>query len=325
LRGGSAEIDTVKTAFVFSGQGAQYPGMGRELYDNFTQCRRVFEEACDTLSMDVRKLCFDESEAARLGNTEFCQPAILTVSVACWSLMREIHEEAAFCAGLSLGEYSALTASGALTFADGLRILRKRGRFMADAADVNPGVMSAVLGLEADTVEELCAEVAGYVAAANFNAPGQVVISGREPAVREAERLAMLRGASRTLRLPVSGAFHSELMRPAAKRLGPELDAIRFRRVGTPVVSNVDAVEYGSEDEIPAKLVRQLVSPVLWERSVRRMIERGAEAFVELGPGRTLSSFTRKTDKMVDTLNIEDVKSYKRVVEFYGSMPRRAV
>jgi [acyl-carrier-protein] S-malonyltransferase len=312
LLGGS-----VKTSFIFSGQGAQYPGMGKELCDNFTVCRRVFEEASDVLSSDMKKLCFDESEAERLSDTAFCQPAIFTVSAACLRLMEEIGETADFLAGLSLGEYSALAASRAFSFADGLRLLRKRGRFMADAARDNPGAMSAVLGLDADTVEAICAETPGYVVASNFNAPGQTVISGEEPAVKEAERLAVARGAARVVRLNVRGAFHSKLMDSAAKRLEPELNAIVFGATAAPVVSNVDAVTYGSSGEIPSKLVKQLVSPVLWERSVRYMIESGAGVFIELGPGKALSSFARKADKLAKTFNIEDIKSYKRVIEFY--------
>ena len=304
-----------RVAFVFAGQGAQYVGMGKDLVESFDEARLVFEEASDALGFDMKSLCFEGPEES-LAKTENTQPAVLTVDVACMRALMGFGVQPGAAAGLSLGEYAALVCANAIDFADAVRLVRKRGRFMQEAVPAGMGGMAALLGLSEEEVYAVCGEASsfGLVEPANFNCPGQIVVSGESKAVDAAVRLAKERGAARSTLLPVSGPFHCRLMEPAARRLEAELTSTAFRDPSIPVVANVDAGYVTRREQIAPVLVRQVSSPVLWEQSVRRLVEDGYDLFVELGPGRTLSGFIRRIDRKMGTLNVEDVDSLERAV-----------
>lgn len=308
---------SIKIAFVYSGQGAQYTGMGKELYNNFRICKDVFDEADSALSMHISKVCFDINEADKLGSTEYCQPAILTLSMACCKLLAEADIHAGIMAGLSLGEYSALTCSGAFGFPEAVGLVRKRGRFMAEAVPQGIGAMSAILGLEASKLEKACldAEDNGYVICANYNAPGQIVISGEVKAVERAEQLALEYGAKRAVRIKADGPFHTAMLNPAAQRLEEELNKIKINNMKINVISNIDAKIIKSKDDIIPTLLKQIVSPVRWEQSIRNMIADGINTFVEIGPGKTLSALIKKINREVKIYNIEDLRTYENVLK----------
>jgi [acyl-carrier-protein] S-malonyltransferase len=302
------------TAFLFPGQGFQSIGMGRELFDNFGLARQVFEEADDTLRFSISKLCFEGPEES-LKLTENTQPAILTTSVAC---LRVLQNEKGFvpclAAGHSLGEYSALVASGALGFSDAVRLVRLRGRFMQEAVPVGEGAMAAVLGLEREEIERLCEEASGedVLSPANYNSPGQIVISGHTRAVERAVGIVKQKG-KKALLLPVSAPFHSPLMKGAGERLAGELEPISVGDVTIPVVANVDAEINRSKERVKPLLVSQVSSPVLWEDSMRRMIREAIEQVIEVGPGKVLSGLMRRIDSRIETGNIEDLQSLKKI------------
>lgn len=312
-----ADRTDIKVAFVFPGQGAQAAGMGRELADRSPAARAVFAAADAALGFALSDLCF-EGPDEELQRTEITQPAILTVSEACRAALLEQlpHLAPACAAGLSLGEYAALTVAGALAFADAVRLVRLRGRFMQEAVPEGEGAMAAVIGLAEEVVREVCREAAahGVVAPANLNGPGQVVISGAAKAVAVAVELARARGAKRAVPLAVSAPFHCELMRPAGERLARELERTDVRPAAFPVYANVDAAPAEDPARIRANLIAQVSSPVLWEACVRRMIADGATHFVELGPGKTLSALIKKIDKNVWVGNVEDAASLAETV-----------
>ncbi len=288
-------------ALLFPGQGSQFPGMGKELYDAWPAARKVFDEASEALSRDMAALCFRGTEE-ELRLTENTQPAIFTVSVAAF---RALEEEAGIvphcAAGHSLGEYSALTAAGALPLGDAARVLRSRGRYMQDAVPVGEGSMAAILGLSPGQVEEVCRGAAdeGVVSPANFNGGGQVVISGAAKAVARACEAAKAAGAKKVVPLSVSAPFHCALMRSAADRLAPELSVVPQGAFRFPVVANVTAAPYGENDAAADVLVRQITSPVRWEESVRAMRGMGATSFLEVGPGKVLSGLVRRIEKEI--------------------------
>ena len=286
------------TAFLFPGQGAQAPGMGADLYDAHPEARSVFDEADAVLGFALTELMFGE-DADALVPTEVTQPALYAHSLAANAVLKARGLRPALAAGHSLGEWSALAAAGALSLADGLRAVRRRGELMARAGDVRPGAMSAVLGLDDDAVEAACAEATdageGDVVAANYNSPGQVVISGDGDAVARAGRLAEEAGARRVVALPVSGAFHSPLMAFARDGLAETLEALEIAEPSCPVVLNVTAEPTADPDEIRRRLLEQLTAPVRWAQSVRRMEAEGATRFVEVGTGRVLSGLVKKT------------------------------
>jgi len=274
-------------ALLFPGQGSQFPGMGKELHDEFPAAREVFEEASDALSQDMAALCFRGTEE-ELRLTENTQPAIFTVSVAAFRALEEAAEISCLCAaGHSLGEYSALAAAGVLSLRDAARGLRLRGRYMQEAVPVGEGAMAAVIGLAPEQVEEACRTAAGLgvVSPANYNGGGQVVISGAARAVAAACEAAKAAGAKKVVPLQVSGPFHCELMRPAAERLAPELAAVAQGPFRFPVIANVTAEPYAEGARAADTLVRQITAPVRWEESVRAMRAMGATAFLEAGPG----------------------------------------
>lgn len=305
-------------AFVFPGQGAQKVGMGKSVTEQFSECRQTFEEADAALGEPLSTLCFEGPED-KLLLTENAQPAILTMSVALWRLVRARGVTAAFAAGHSLGEYSAHVAAGTLSFADALRTVRARGRYMQEAVPVGSGAMAAILGLDAGAVSRACAEAAAelpgrIVTPANLNGPGQVVIAGHADAVQLACNRAKALGAKRAIPLAVSAPFHCALMKPAENRLAPLLRGLRSSPPGIPVVANVDAEPKRDESAAIDALIRQVSSPVRWEDVVRRLIAEGVTTFVELGPGKVLSGLIRQIDRAVTLLNVEDRTSLQNTM-----------
>jgi [acyl-carrier-protein] S-malonyltransferase len=300
-------------AFVFPGQGSQYPGMGKELAEKFPVARYVFEEANDALAFDIASLCHNgpEEDLKLTANT---QPAILTVSVAALRVVEEeTGLEPSYTAGHSLGEYSALVCAGALGFADAVRIVRSRGAFMQEAVPVGVGAMAAIMGLDAVSVEEVCREAAQgeVISPANFNGPGQVVIAGCTSAVGRAMDLAKVKGAKRALTLPVSAPFHCSLMVPAGERLKGVLDGVTVRPLTVPVVSNVEATPSSDAERVKKLLVAQVSAPVRWEESIQKMVELGTERFIEIGPGKVLAGLIKRIAKGTTVQNVQDVASLK--------------
>lgn len=305
----------MKIAFVFPGQGSQYVGMGKELYDNFTSVSRIFEEAGDILGFDIRKMCFEGSEE-ELQFTYNTQPAILTVSVAAYQVLKEQGVSPSIVAGHSLGEYSALVASGALNFADAVGLVRKRGTFMQECAPPNGG-MAAILGLQNELVSKACQEASGegVVEVANYNCPGQVVIAGEEGALTKAMALCRENGAKRAIPLTVSGPFHTSLMNEAGRRLAGELDRIPVANPVCPLISNVTAEPVESAGEIKELLARQVSSSVLWEQSVLKLVDMGTCTFVEVGPGKVLTGLIKKIIKDKRVLNVENTASLENSLD----------
>ena len=298
-------------AFVFPGQGSQYQGMGQDLSENFNVAKLVFEEANDVLGFDIKALCFSGSEDD-LKLTANTQPAILTTSIAALRvLQKETGFTSSFVAGHSLGEYSALVASGALNFTDAVKIVRQRGTYMQEAVPVGVGSMAAIMGIEGEDLLQLCQDAAAgeVVAPANYNSPGQIVIAGHSSAVERAIVLAKERGAKRALLLPVSAPFHSTLMAPAAQRLQAELESVNVLPLICPVVSNVEALPYQEESRVKSLLVEQVCAPVRWDESILKMKDLGVTRYMEIGPGRVLSSLIKRIDRSATQQNIGDVAS----------------
>ena len=306
-----------KSAFIFPGQGSQYSGMGKELADNFAVARQTFEEADDALGFKLSELCFSGSDD-ELKLTANTQPAILTASIAVLQVVRqETGLKADYAAGHSLGEYSALVCSGALSFADAVRTVRARGTFMQEAVPVGTGTMAAILGVEGDVLEEICREAAQgeVVSPANFNSSGQIVIAGAVAAVARAIEIAKARGFRKAMLLPVSAPFHCALMKPAADRLSAVLDAVSVQDMTLPVIANADAAPNSDKERVKPLLVTQVCSPVLWEQSVNAMSALGVTKFVELGPGKVLSGLVKRINKEAVLANVEDVAGVKAAGE----------
>ncbi|SEK64938.1 [Acyl-carrier-protein] S-malonyltransferase [Carnobacterium iners] len=304
----------MKIAFVYSGQGAQYSGMGQDLYEEYEVVRTVFDEASTALHMDVAALCFEENDL--LNKTTYTQPAILTLSLAIDALLRGKGIVPEVVAGLSLGEYSAFVKAEVLDFQTAVKLVKKRGQYMTEAVPEGLGAMSAVMGLDRASVIEACEEASnlGVVSPANYNMPGQIVIAGLEEAVEKAGKLLLEKGAKRVVPLQVSGPFHTSLLAPAAEQLAKEIEHITINEPQLTIVSNTTAKEFSSKEEIAEIMVKQVMSPVYWEDSVRKMIDLGVDTFIEVGPGKTLSSFIKKIDKSVTTMNVENKISLEKTL-----------
>ncbi len=307
-----------KYALLFPGQGAQYVGMGEEILDSSQVARSVFDRASEAVGFDVAKLCL-QGPRERLNLTEYTQPALLTLSVAVWETLKKRNIPApAAAAGLSLGEYSALVAARSLTLEDACVLVHKRGRYMQEAVPPEEGAMAAIIGLEGDEVQQVCREVEresgqGVVRGANFNCPGQVVISGDRDLVERARELLDERGARRAVQLPVSAPFHSPLMEPAREKLSEALRGIKIARPEFPVVANVQAAPVLDPDQIREALLQQVASPVLWQRSVEYMKEEAISTFVEAGPGNVLRGFLRRIDRTLVGLGCEKPEDIGKV------------
>jgi [acyl-carrier-protein] S-malonyltransferase len=301
-----------KATLLFPGQGAQYVGMGRDFCEASNAARATYQEADAALGFGLSDLCF-KGEPERLNDTSICQPAILVTSIAILRAVREKHGDGALAAeaaaGLSLGEYTALVAAGALDFLDAVRLVHKRGSLMQAAAAERPGAMASIIGLADEAVEAVCAQARakGVVVAANLNCEGQVVVSGEKTAMEAACALAKEKGARMAAPLKVSGAFHSPLMQTAQDRLAAELRAARFSPAKMPVVANVSADYLRGPEEIRRALERQVTSPVLWRRSVEKLIADGFDTFYEVGPGKVLSGLMKRIDKTKRAVNVSDV------------------
>jgi [acyl-carrier-protein] S-malonyltransferase len=300
----------MKKAFVFPGQGSQYPGMGKDLYDKYPTARHVFDEADDALGFSLSKLCFEGTEED-LQLTENTQPAILTTSVAAFRVLEEKGCLPDFVAGHSLGEYSALVAAGGLKLRDAVVLVRQRGKYMQEAVPVGVGAMAALMGLESDRALAVCAQAAGnqIVSAANLNSSSQVVIAGHREAVERAMVLAREAGAKRAIMLAVSAPFHCVLLQPAADRLKHDIDACAFADLIFPLITNVDASPIGIADAARSSLERQVTMPVRWQESVQWMLNQNVRTFVEVGPGKVLLGLIRTADRSVGMFNAEDEKS----------------
>lgn len=304
-------------AFVFPGQGAQFAGMGKELADNFSVAKETFAEANEALGYDIAGMCFNgpEEDLKLTANT---QPAILTTSVAALRVLeQETDLRPALVAGHSLGEYSALVATGALSLADAVKTVHLRGTFMQEAVPVGTGAMAAVMGVEREELEALCAKACQgeVVAPANFNSPGQIVIAGHAGAVDRAIELAKEAGAKRALLLPVSAPFHSSLMQPAAERLGSVLADIEVNPLKVPVVSNVEAAPYQDAQRVKALLVEQVCAAVRWDESIEAMKGLGVTRYVEVGPGKVLSGLIKRIDRGATLDNVSDLASLSKLTK----------
>ena len=301
-----------KTAFIFPGQGAQYVGMGRDFYETFPVCRGVIDKASEICGLDLKEICFEENE--KINITEYTQIAMLAVETAILKALEEKGITPDAAGGLSLGEYGALITSKAMTMEDAFAVVRKRGIFMQEAVPTG-GAMSAVLGTDASIIEKICQETEGIVSIANYNCPGQIVITGEAQAVEKASEALKAAGTTRVIPLKVSGPFHSKMLTGAGEKLGEVLQNVELHEVEIPYTTNVTAQFVRDKDQIKDLLVAQVSSSVRWQQCVETMIEDGVDTFVEIGPGKTLSGFMRKINRNVKVINIQTVEDFEKAVE----------
>ncbi|PRP54882.1 ACP S-malonyltransferase [Bacillus halotolerans] len=306
-----------KIAFLFPGQGSQFIGMGKELYEQVPAAKRLFDEADETLETKLSSLIF-EGDAKELTLTYNAQPALLTTSIAVLEKFKESGITPDFTAGHSLGEYSALVAAGAMSFKDSVYTVRKRGEFMNEAVPAGEGAMAAILGMDADTLKQVTDKVTedGHlVQLANLNCPGQIVISGTAKGVELASEQAKENGAKRAIPLDVSGPFHSELMKPAADKLKEVLDSCELKDADVPVISNVSADVMTDKADIKEKLIEQLYSPVRFEETVNKLIAEGVTTFIEIGPGKVLSGLVKKVNRRLKTIAVSDPETIELAIQ----------
>jgi [acyl-carrier-protein] S-malonyltransferase len=305
----------MKTAFVFPGQGSQYVGMGKDLWENFDEVKSLYEDASSALGYDVKALSFDGPQE-ELNKTYRTQPCLLTASIAVQTVLTLKGVVPDVVAGHSLGEYSALVAAGAIPLKEAVRLTEKRGEFMQEAVKEGEGLMAAIIGLGRNKVDEICLSVeSGYVSPANYNCPGQIVIAGEKKAVEDAMKLAKEAGAKRALPLAVSAPSHCILMLGASSRLGELLDTIELKDPVVPLVNNADAMFLVNSEKIKVSLVKQLNSPLLWEDSIRNILNKGINTFIEAGPGKVLSGLIKRIEPAARIFNVEDMKSLDKTLE----------
>lgn len=302
----------MKLGFVFPGQGAQYVGMGKDLYEKYDTVKKVYEDASNVLGMDIAKLTFESSDE-ELNQTKNTQIAILVMSLAIAKLLKENNIEAEISAGLSLGEYSALAYSSFISFEDAIKTVRKRGEFMQDYVPNGTWAMAAIIGLDDELVEKACADVKnGFVVPANYNCIGQVAISGEREAVLETMENAKNLGAKRAIELKTSGPFHTEKLKVASSKLRKELEKIDINTSSNKkVIKNINAKEYTASDDFVDILSKHVISPVRFRKSIEEMIDQGVDTFIEIGPGKVLSGFIKKTNKDVNVMNIENIETFE--------------
>lgn len=301
-----------KVAFMFPGQGAQYIGMGKDFYENEAISRKIFDKASKVVGLDIPALCFEEND--RLDKTEFTQVAMVATEVAVLEALKERGIHPHVTAGLSLGEYSAIVAAGAMRAEDAFAVVRRRGIYMQEAVPTG-GAMAAVLGIESTVVEKVCRDTEGTVSIANYNCPGQVVITGEADAVDRAADALKESGAKRIVPLNVSGPFHSPMLTQAGERLAKDLEKVQIIDFSTPYVTNLTAEYVDKAEPVRGYLKMQISSPVMWQQSVERMLDDGVDIFVEIGPGRTLSSFVRKISRKPVVVNIDHYGDLSKAME----------
>ena len=302
-----------KTAVIFPGQGAQYVGMAKDFYESFEDSRKVFDVADDVLDIELLKLCFEENED--INKTEYTQPAMVAAEVAIWEHLKNMGLKADVFAGLSLGEYSALVAAGAMSLEDGIRTVRRRGILMQNEVPLGLGGMAAVIAMDSDKIAEICENTPGKVQIANYNCPGQIVISGEAEAVKLASEALKENGAKRVIPLNVSGPFHSQMLVPAGEKLYDFLQDVEVADEFIPYYCNADAKEITDASEVKELLKRQVYSSVRWQQTIENMIADGVDTFIEVGPGKTLTGFMKKINKEVKSINIATIEDLAKLEE----------
>ena len=301
-----------KIAFIYPGQGAQKAGMGKDFYENSLLARDIYDRASECLELDMRALCFEKNDL--LDQTEYTQAAMVTTCLAMTAVLNEQGVAADVTAGLSLGEYCAIAEAGAMDLLDAIRLVRVRGQLMQHTVPTGEGAMAAVLGMDADQIDAVIEPIAN-VTVANYNCPGQIVITGRTAGIEQASKVLKEAGAKRVVPLNVSGPFHSPMLRSAGEKLGKELMTVQLGELKIPYVTNVTAEYVTDSSRIRELLTRQVYSPVRWEQSIRKMIAQGVDTFVEIGPGRTLTGFLRKIDRNVTVYQVNTWEDAKQIME----------
>lgn len=301
-----------KLAFIFPGQGAQKVGMGKDFYETFDNVKEIFDGACEWLDLDIKALCFEEND--KLNLTEYSQPALVTTCLAMADVLRNKGIEPDISAGLSLGEYCAIATAGAISVKDAITTVRKRGILMEQAVPAGQGAMAAVLGMTAEEIDKVVDSISD-VSVANYNCPGQIVITGKKESVEEAGEKLQEAGAKRVVPLNVSGPFHSVMLEEAGEKLADVLEKVTISELQIPYVTNVTAEFVNDHQKIRSLLAKQISSPVKWQQSVEAMIAEGVDTFVEIGPGKTLAGFMRKINRNVKVYNVQTIEDIEKVVQ----------